>query len=316
MDFFNMPWKLPRYRPPSEANSILIQLELGCPWNRCGFCNMYKDMQFKRRNLSEILDDIIVASMYCRDYTRLFMGDSNSMVLATEDLIKILDTIYANFHKMKRVTAYARAKTVAKMKTVEELKALHEHGLTRLHVGLETVSDELLAIITKGATAADMIEGGKKIMASGISLCFYIMPGLGGKEYSKQHVIGTANVLNQVNPDFIRVRTFVPHPNTPMWEKVQQKEITLLTPEETLQEEYELIKLLDVNADFVSDHVLNYPIYDNGLKQLDGKLPEDKAKLLLLIENTLKEIEVNPTVRGFYEGHKKQREYQALMGTL
>ncbi|HUY01507.1 MAG TPA: radical SAM protein, partial [Candidatus Deferrimicrobium sp.] len=299
-----LAWEHPPYRPPSEAYSVLIRATRGCTWNQCGFCNMYKELRFQRRNLQEILDDIVTASMYCRDYTRLFIGDSNSMVLATEDLIKMLDTIYANFPKMKRVTAYSRAKTVAKTKTVEELKALHEHGLTRLHVGLETGADELLTIIRKGATSADMIEGGKKIMASGISLCFYIMPGLGGKEYSQQHIAGTANVLNQVNPDFIRVRTFIPHPNTPMWEKVQNKEITLLTPEETLQEEYELIKLLDVNANFVSDHVLNYPIYDNGLKQLDGKLPEDKAKLLGLIENTLEEIKQNPTVKGFYEGHK------------
>jgi radical SAM superfamily enzyme YgiQ (UPF0313 family) len=277
---------------------------------------MYKEMRFERRPLQDILDDIVTASMYCKNHTQLFIGDSNSMVLSAEDLIKILDTIYANFPKMKRVTTYARAKTVAKSKTVENLKALHDHGLTRLHVGLETGADELLNIVKKGATSADMIEGGKKIMAAGISLCFYIMPGLGGKEYSEQHVSGTANVLNQVNPDFIRVRTFIPQPKTLMWDKVQNNEITLLSPEETLQEEYDLIEKLEVSSNFVSDHMLNYPIYDNGLKELEGKLPEDKERLLSLIKNTFKEINENPAIKNYYEGHKKQRELQALMGTL
>ena len=316
MNIASPPWQLPRFRPPSEAYSVLLQISIGCTWNRCGFCNMYKEMKFQRRPLQDILDDIVTASIYCKNYTTLFMGDSNSMVLATEDLIKILDTIYANFPKMKRVTSYARAKTIAKQKTVEELKALHDHGLTRLHVGLETGDDELLTIIQKGATAQDMINGGKKIVESGISLCFYIMPGIGGKEHTKQNAIGTANVLNQVNPDYIRVRTFMPNPGTPLWDKVQNKELTLLTPEETLQEEHELLQKLEVTSNFVSDHMLNYPVYDNGWIQLDGKLPEDKAKLLTLIETTLKAIETDPDVKLYYEGHRKQRELQALMGTL
>jgi radical SAM superfamily enzyme YgiQ (UPF0313 family) len=277
---------------------------------------MYKSLKFERRPLQDILDDIITASTYCRHYTTIFIGDSNSMVLSTADLIQILDTAYANFPKLKRVTMYARAKTVARQKTVEELKILHEHGLTRLHVGLETGDDELLKMIQKGATAEDMSKGGKKIVESGISLCFYIMPGIGGREHSAQNAIGTANVLNQVNPDYIRVRTFMPNPGTPLWDKVQQKELTMLTPKETLQEIYELLQNLEVTSNFVSDHMLNYPVYDNGWIQLDGKLPEDKAKLLSLIENTLKAIETDPIVKLYYEKHRQQRELQALMGTL
>jgi len=307
---------MPPYRPPSEAYSILIRATRGCPHNKCAFCNMYKHLKFKRRPLQDILDDIVIASTSCPYYTTLFIGDSNSIVLSTADLIQILDTAYANFSKLKRVTMYARAKTIAKSKTLEDLKELKEHGLTRLHVGLETGDDELLALVQKGATTEDMIKAGKLIVESGISLCFYIMPGLGGKEYSNQHVIGTANVLNQVNPDYIRLRTFIPNPGTILWDKVQNKELTLLTPEEVLQEEYDLIKKLEVKSNFVSDHMLNYPVYDNGLKELDGKLPEDKKKLLTLIQNTFKEMHENPTVKSFYEGHKKQRELQALMGTL
>ncbi|NVM53537.1 MAG: radical SAM protein [Candidatus Helarchaeota archaeon] len=311
-----LAWEHPPYRPPSEAYSVLIRVTRGCTWNKCAFCNMYKTMKFERRDLQEVLDDIVTAAMYYPHYTTLFIGDSNSLVLSTKDLIQILDTIYANFPKMKRVTSYARAKTIAKSKTVEELKELHKHGLSRLHIGLETGDDELLKIISKGATAADMIEGGKKVVESGISLCFYVMPGLGGKEYTKQHIIGTANVLNQVNPDFIRIRTFQVIPGTPLWEKIQKKGIIPLTPEETLQEEYELIKRLDVTSNYVSDHLLNYPVWDNGPKQLDGKLPEDKTKLLSLIENTFKEIEENPAAKAFYERHKIMREFRGATGTL
>jgi radical SAM superfamily enzyme YgiQ (UPF0313 family) len=311
-----LPWEHPPYRPPSEAYSVLIRATRGCPHNKCAFCNMYKSLKFERRPLQDVLDDIVTASSYCPHYTTIFIGDSNSMVLSTADLIQILDMAYASFPKLKRVTMYARAKTVAKQKTVQELKTLHDHGLTRLHVGLETGDDEILTMIQKGATAEDMIKGGKIIVESGISLCFYIMPGIGGREHTKQNAIGTANVLNQVNPDYIRVRTFMPNPGTPLWDKVQNKELTMLTPEETLQELYELLQKLEVTSNFVSDHMLNYPVYDNGWIQLDGKLPEDKAKLLTLIETTLKAIETDPAVKQFYEGHRRQREVQALMGTL
>ncbi len=309
-------WEHPPYRPPSEAYSVLIRVTRGCTWNKCAFCNMYKELRFERRELQDILDDIVVAGMYLRNATTLFIGDSNSLVLATEDLIKILDTIYANFPRMQRVTSYARAKTIAKGKTVEDLRELHKHGLSRLHMGLETGDDELLKIISKGATSADMIEGGKKVVESGISLCFYVMPGLGGKEYSKQHVIGTANVINQVNPAFVRIRTFQPIPGTPIWELIENKKITLQTPEETLQEEYDLIKRLEVTSNYISDHLLNYPVWDGGPKQLDGKLPEEKERLLALIEKTLKQIEEDPTIKLYYEKHKAMREARGQLGTL
>lgn len=279
---------------------------------------MYKDMRFERRNLQEIIDDIVTASIYDKVRTTLFIGDSNSLVLQTADLIQILDTIYANFPRMKRVTSYARAKTIAKGKTVEELKELHAHGLSRLHIGLESGDDYILTqIIGKGATAADMIEGGKKVVASGISLCFYVMPGLGGKQYSKQHVEGTSRVINEVNPDFVRIRTFQPIPGTPIWSMIEKGEITLLSPEETLQEEHDLIERLEVNStNYVSDHLLNYPVWSNGPKQLDGQLPEDKPRMLAMIENTLKAIREDSIVRAYYEKHRIMREFRGQMGTL
>ena len=275
-------------------------------------------MRFERRILDDVLDDVIVASKYFRNHTTLFIGDSNSLVLPTEDLIKILDTIYAMFPKMERVTSYARAKTIAKGKTVEELKELHKHGLSRLHIGLETGDDDLLKIISKGATSADMIEGGKKVVESGISLCFYVMPGLGGREHSKQSAENTARVINAVNPNFIRIRTFQAIPRTPLWEMIQKGEITPLSPEEMLQEEYELIQGLEnVTSNYVSDHLLNYHVWENGRpKQLDGKLPEDKPKMLALLENSLKAMKEDPVAKAYYERHRALREARGQIGTL
>lgn len=278
---------------------------------------MYKEEPFERRPLQEIIDDIVIAGMHAKSATTLFIGDSNSLVLATEDLIKILDTIYANFPRMKRVTSYARAKTIAKRKTIEELKQLNDHGLSRLHIGLETGSDDLLKLIDKGATSQDMIDGGKKVVASGISLCFYVMPGLGGQQFSQDHVIGTANVLNQVNPDFIRIRTFQPIPTTPMWDIIEKGQITMLSPEETLQEEHDLIERLEVRSHYVSDHLLNYSVWVDGeARQLDGKLPEDKSRMLELIRQTIEQIQTDPVVKQYYERHRALREARGAMGTL
>jgi radical SAM superfamily enzyme YgiQ (UPF0313 family) len=278
---------------------------------------MYKDIKYERRHVQEIIDDIVTAGISHGNYTTLFIGDSNSLALPTEDLIKILDAIYANFPKMKRVTSYARAKTIAKRKTLEELKELNAHGLTRLHIGLETGDDELLKIIQKGATSEDMIEGGRLVVASGISLCFYVMPGLGGKEFTKQHAAGTARVINAVNPGFIRIRTFQPIPGTPIWDMIQSGAITLLTPEEMLQEEYNLIEQLhDITSEFVSDHLLNYPVWMNGPRQLDGKLPGDKENMLFLIEQTLKKMKEDAVVSAYYEKHRIMREFRGQMGTL
>ncbi len=311
------PWEHPPYRPPSESFSVLIRATRGCTWNACQFCNMYKEMRFQRRDLQEILDDIVTASMYRKNLTTLFIGDSNSLVLKTEALIKILDTIYANFPKMKRVTSYARAKTIAKGKTVEELKELHKHGLSRLHIGLETGDDELLKLINKGTTSADMIEGGRKVVESGISLCFYVMPGLGGKEFTHRHAVNTARVINAVNPEFIRIRTFQAIPGTQMADRIEKGELTPLTPEEMLQEEYELIKNLDCTSFYVSDHLLNFHVWENGRpKQLDGKLPEDKAKMLVLIENSLKAMKEDPVAGAYYARHQALREARGQIGTL
>ena len=201
-----------------------------------------------------------------------FIGDANSLIMKTDDLVEVIEFLYQTFPTLERVTSYARAKTVLK-KTPEELRRLQRAGLSRLHLGLETGDDELLRYIDKGATAEEMIEAGRKVKKNAISLSEYMILGMGGKERWRQHAEETARVLNAINPDFIRVRTLMVLPGTPLHEKVELGEFTPLLPEEILQEERLLIELLDVNSEFVSDHVSNYLF-------IDGKLPEAKKEML------------------------------------
>lgn len=305
----DVTFEQPPYRPPSEAHSLLIRATRGCPWHRCAFCRMYNDTKFELRPVEDIKRDILAMKritdtvkefarergfadrledvalnfgvMWIQDngVKTAFIGDSNSIVMPVEDLAGIIEFLYQNFPELERVTSYGRAHTILH-KSLEELKRLKQAGLTRLHMGLETGDEELLKYINKGVTAAQMIEAGKKVVESGISLSEYIILGLGGKEKSEQHADGTAAVLNAINPDFIRVRTLMVIDDTPLAEKHARGEFTLLTPEGVLKETRRLIEKLEVTSEFVSDHVSNY-------LNLQGKLPGDKATLLKAIDHVL-----------------------------
>ena len=160
-------YDFPPFRPPSEANSLLLRVTRGCPWNRCAFCSMYKGMKFEMRELEEILGDIESARELYGDRVRtFFIGDSNSLVAKTEMLVKILNALFSSFPHVERVTSYARAKTIAK-KPLEDLRRILQAGLTRLHVGLETGDRDLLKEIEKGATPEEMIEAGRKAKEAG-----------------------------------------------------------------------------------------------------------------------------------------------------
>ncbi|MGQ9636920.1 MAG: radical SAM protein [Thermodesulfobacteriota bacterium] len=166
-------YDFPPYRPPSEANSLLLRVMRGCPWNRCTFCSMYKGLKFEIRPPEEVLKDIRMAKGLYRDRVRtVFIGDSNSLVVKTEELVKILKTLYESFPKIERVTSYARAKTIARKSEVE-LREIFQSGLNRLHVGLETGDRLLLREIQKGATSEEMILAGRKAVQIGFEYSLY-----------------------------------------------------------------------------------------------------------------------------------------------
>ena len=283
-------YDFPPFRPPSEANSLLLRVTRGCPWNRCTFCSMYKGMKFEIRDLEEILGDIELAKdLYGDRIGTVFIGDSNSLVAKAEMLVKVLNALFSSFPHIERVTSYARAKTIAK-KPLEDLKKIYQAGLTRLHVGLETGDRDLLKEIEKGATPEEMIEAGRKAKEAGFEYSLYVLLGIGGEEKWEQHAKGTAEVLNQVDPHFIRVRTFIPQPNSPLYEAMGKGGFQSASPETILNETKLLLEKLQVTSQFLSDHISN-------LLPLHGKLPGDKEKMIQMIEEALSGLKENDLLK-------------------
>jgi len=206
-----------------------------------------------------------------------FLQDANSLIVETPDLIEILTFLREKFPQIKRITSYCRSHTAAR-KSVNEFKQLQNAGLSRIHIGMESGSDEVLALIRKGVTANDHIKAGLNIRQAGIELSEYVMPGIGGVKWTREHALETARVLNIINPDFIRLRTFHTVPGTGMDELIKKGEFQQLSDEDILREIQLFIENLEVQGTILaSDHILNL------LEELEGRLPEDKLKLLSVI---------------------------------
>ncbi len=307
-------------RPPSEAESLLIRATRNCPWNKCTFCHSYHDSKFSLRSVEEIKQEIdamhaiaaniaelsrkrgqggkvndSIVQMIFNDYgfsdayrsvaawlyfggKSVFLQDANSIIMKTEDLVEVLKYIKMKFPFVDRITSYGRSKTAAK-KTVEDFVKLKAAGLSRIHVGMESGYDPVLEFIKKGETAADHIEGGKRIMAGGISLCEYIIPGMGGDKWSTEHAKQTAEVLNKINPDYIRLRSLQVREGTALYTMMKEGLFTPLADEDVLKEIRLLLENLHCRDTYiVSDHILNL------LQEIEGKLPDDKARLLGVID--------------------------------
>jgi radical SAM superfamily enzyme YgiQ (UPF0313 family) len=311
-------------RPPSEAYSLLLRVTRNCPWNRCEFCHTYKKERFSLRAVEEVEKDIdavqeIVSEIKSLSWKygfggeinvslvnlilqdpqhfsdgfrsvalwlygggeNVFLQDGDNLVLKTSQLVEILKYLRETFPSIDRITTYARAKTVSKKK-VEELGDLYQAGLSRIHIGLETGYDPLLQYVRKGVTAQEHIEAGKRVKESGISLSEYVILGLGGKGMWREHAMETAKVLNQINPDFIRVRTLKVLRTMLLHQKIEKGEFIPLSDDEMVKEERLLIEHLEgITSTFVSDHILNL------LQEVEGKLPEEKEKMLNLIDRYL-----------------------------
>lgn len=211
----------------------------------------------------------------------VFLQDANSLILKTEDLIAILREIKNAFPFVTRITSYCRSKTAAR-KSVAELKQLRDVGLSRVHMGMESGYDPLLAFIRKGVTAADHIQGGRNVVAAGLSLSEYVIPGLGGTRWTREHARDTARVLNEINPDFIRLRTLHVVPGTDLHEKMVRGEFSPLGDNEIVKEIRLFIEGLEgIESTVVSDHILNL------LEEIEGTLPAAKERMLRVIDRYL-----------------------------
>ena len=251
---------------------------------------MYKGTKFEIRGLEEILGDIELGRDLYGDRVRtIFIGDSNSLVAKTEMLVEILGALFSSFPHIERVTSYARAKTLLK-KPIEDLERIYQAGLTRLHVGLETGDRDLLKAIEKGATPEEMIEAGRKAKKAGFEYSLYVLLGIGGEEKWERHAKGTAEVLNQVDPHFIRVRTFIAQPGSQLYEAVTEGSFHPASPETILKETKLLLEELHVTSQFLSDHISN-------LLPLHGKLPEEKERMIQMIDDALKGLKEDVRLR-------------------
>lgn len=282
-------------RPPSEAYSLLIRVMRGCPWNYCTFCAAYKELSRKNciRSVAEVKDDIdeVKAVLeyrrqhgYPADPRNAFLADSNALIIKTDALLEIVRYLYQAFPSLQRLTSYARAKTIL-TKSDEDLRHLREAGLTRLHLGLESGDDAVLERVRKGATAQEMIEAGHTVKEAGFELSEYVMPGLGGKAAWREHASGSARVLNTIDPHFIRMRTLMLVPGTPLFDEFTQGEFEPLSRREVLEELRAFVAELQVTSRLCFDHYLNPPIFR---QDWDGyKLPEEKATVLEVIDRAL-----------------------------
>lgn len=289
-----MRYEGPIYRPPSEANSLLIQATVGCPHNRCTFCLVYKDdIAYKVRDITEIKEDMQeAADDFGEHVTTLFFPAGNSIAMDTNDLSEICKFAHTLYPNLDRITVYGSSQYIYQ-KGLEGMKQLAKAGLSRIHVGLESGNDKILKRIKKGTTGARQIQAGKFVMEAGIELSLYVMLGIGGQEDSALHIADTVNVLNQISPTFIRLRTFVPKKNTELLEDVLDGSFSMLGPHGILNETKMLVQGLAVDSYLTSDHYTNYV-------NIDGKLPHAKAKMLARIEDALDQEE--STFRPFFIG--------------
>lgn len=233
----------------------------------------------------------------------VFIQDADSLIIKTADIAEILSFVRETFPFVKRITTYCRSKTAAR-KTPEDLIKLKEAGLSRIHVGMESGYDPVLEFIRKGVTAADHVSGGRKIKAAGISLSEYIIPGLGGARWSRQHAEETAKIINMINPDFVRLRTLHLRPGTALYAIAQEGAFIPLGDEEILKELRLFINNLDgIETTIVSDHILNL------LEELEGTLPHDKVKLLGIIDRYL---QLSEEERLIYRLGRRRGIYRAL----
>ena len=305
-------------RPPSEAGSLLLRVTRNCPWNRCRFCSTYKDTRFSRRPLDHVIRDIEAVYQAARSLSgqggrgplalarlgrrqapgdprarqaaahwrrhgqqSVFLQDADSLVIGPSDLAAILSHLRERFPGVRRVTSYARSSTVARL-SLGDLQAIREAGLNRLHIGLESGANEVLRLVHKGTTQAQQITAGRLVKQAGLELSEYYLPGLGGRALWRVHAQDTAAAFNEINPDFIRLRTLSILYGSPLYQDYQEGRFERLTDLEMAREvQLFLESLRGITSVVVSDH------FRNLLPEVEGTLPQDQGRMLAAVEKFL-----------------------------
>ncbi len=284
MNYLPINYDTPLFRPPSEAYSLILQLTLGCSWNRCSFCEMYSTKKFKVRNPNDIIDEINQIASIDSSIQKIFLADGDAMVLSTPKLIKILDSINSNFPRIRRISAYAKPKDLS-TKTINELKQLKDSGLSMVYVGIESGDNELLKLVNKGETFDSTVKGLLNAKNAGIKSSVMVLNGLGGQVYSEQHAINSAKVINITQPEFASTLVL----SFPFGENHYKDrfngEYKPMNTIELIKELKIFIETTELNSTvFRSDHASNYLV-------LKGILSKDKNKILNNIDFAINNID-------------------------
>lgn len=268
-------------RPPSEADSLIFQVTLGCSDNSCVFCPAYKDKPFKIKPLEKILDEIEFASREYPEIRKIFLADGDALFMPQNDLIKIFDAILEKFANVRRISLYASNKS-AQLKSVEELKELKKRKMSLVYIGFETGDAEVYKMIRKYGSPEDNIISVNKFKEAGIKSNVTVILGLGGKKYSREHALNTAKVLNASKPEQIAALTLMVAKNTAMFDMIKDGSFEPLDDFESLEELKTIIENMDdFPCLFFSNHASNYV-------PVEARFPKDKKDIIKLLEHILK----------------------------
>ena len=265
----------PLYRPPSEAKSLIFQVTLGCSFNECSFCDMYRSKEYSERSWEEVKGEIDMMSKMLPDTTKIFLADGDALNLDTEYMIQIVKYVYEKFPNLERVSCYAMPMNLLK-KTPEELDAMKKAGLNMLYLGIETGSDILLKKVTKGATAKTIIKSCKKAKDAGFTLSCMVILGIGGSKYSSENARETAKVISEVKPDYVGALTlYLENGIKDEFLTKFDEEFIRISDSEAIDELEELISGIDVN-----DKVVFRANHGSNAYNVAGTFPEDKQAML------------------------------------
>jgi len=283
------------YRPPSEARSLILQATLGCSYNQCTFCAMYRDKRFRVRPLEELRAEIAWARENLGEVHKVFLADGDALVAKADFLLAVLGELRAAFPGLRRVSCYASPQSL-QIRSVEEMSALREAGLTQYYLGIESGDDRVLSELEKGVDADEMVRVALKAHAAGTRLSTMILLGVGGRARSREHAEASAKVVNAIQPRFVSTLVVTPVEGTPLWEQDQRGELDHLDPIELAQELRCFVAGLELEGSvFRSNHASNY-------LALAGTLPKDKTALVAALDRVLEHPERAPFVPETFRG--------------
>lgn len=269
------------YRPPSEADSLILQATIGCSYNECTFCAMYRDKRFRVRRIDEVRAEIAWAREHLGpDVVKVFLADGDALVAKASYLHDVLDALRAAFPDLRRVSCYSSPQSL-EIRSVEEMTRLREAGLTQYYLGIESGHDAVLARLKKGIDAAGMVRVAGKATAAGVKLSTMILLGAGGRALSLEHARESARVVTAIQPRFVSTLVVTPVEGTPLWDEAVRGEVDDLSPEETARELREFVSGLELRGSvFRSNHASNW-------LAVGGTLPKDKRAILAALDEVL-----------------------------